>query len=131
MEREHALDSAIKIPANLMPGDSAINSVMEWVLSALLGSAATSIAVIAVAGVGFMMLRGRVDVRRATQAIIGCFVLFGASSIAAGIVAAVQGGAEPADILDDAEVMFPTPPARVQPASASDDPYAGAAAPRR
>lgn len=51
----------------------------------MLGTFATVAAVIAVATVGFMMLTGRINWRYGVTVILGCFVLFGASSIVAGI----------------------------------------------
>jgi len=56
-----------------------------------MGNVATAIAVMAVAAVGFMMLTGRVNWRFAATVIIGCFVLFGAGAIVAGIQAATAG----------------------------------------
>jgi type IV secretion system protein VirB2 len=43
------------------------------------------VAVIAVAMVGFMMLTGRMNWRFGATVILGCFILFGAASIVAGI----------------------------------------------
>jgi type IV secretion system protein VirB2 len=51
------------------------------------GAIATTVAVISVASVGFMALTGRVDLRRAATVILGCCILFGASSIATGVKA--------------------------------------------
>jgi type IV secretion system protein VirB2 len=42
-------------------------------------------AVIAVAAVGFMMLTGRINWRYGVTVVLGCFILFGAASIVAGI----------------------------------------------
>jgi type IV secretion system protein VirB2 len=50
------------------------------------------VAVIAVAVVGFMMLTGRINWRHGAVVILGCFVLFGAASIVAGIRSAALGG---------------------------------------
>ena len=52
-----------------------------------------SVAVIAVAMVGFMMLTGRLNWRFGATVIIGCFILFGAAAIVSGIqsTAAVSG----------------------------------------
>ena len=43
------------------------------------------VAVIAVASVGFLMLTGRINWRYGATVIVGCFILFGAASIVAGI----------------------------------------------
>jgi type IV secretory pathway VirB2 component (pilin) len=37
-----------------------------------------------------MMLTGSINVRRSVQVILGCFVIFGASTIANGLVAAMS-----------------------------------------
>jgi len=50
-----------------------------------MGTVATVAAVIAIACVGFMMLTGRINWRYGATVILGCFILFGAASIVAGI----------------------------------------------
>jgi type IV secretion system protein VirB2 len=69
-------------------GSGPILAAVEWLQGTLLGNLATTVAVIAVAFVGFMMLTGRVNWRYGVTVILGCFVLFGAASIVAGIQAA-------------------------------------------
>lgn len=66
-------------------GSGPIVSAVQWLQGTLLGTVATVVAVIAVACVGFMMLTGRMDWRRGGVVILGCFILFGAVSIVAGI----------------------------------------------
>src|SRR5215471_620090 len=66
-------------------GSSALVAALDWVQGTLLGNLATAAAVIAVAAVGFLMLTGRMDWRRGLTVVIGCFVIFGAVSIVAGI----------------------------------------------
>jgi type IV secretion system protein VirB2 len=111
---------------------NAFTAAVQWFDSTLLGTVTTAIAVIAVASVGFLLLSGRVDVRRAAQVILGCFVLFGASSIAAGIMRAVNADGSSAEIQ-----AAPLPPPAYPPAApqtrpeAAYDPYAGAALPSR
>jgi type IV secretion system protein VirB2 len=73
-------------------GSGAIIGAVHWLEGTLLGTVATVAAVIAVAVVGFMMLTGRIDWRRGAIVILGCFVLFGATSIVAGIRATAIGG---------------------------------------
>jgi type IV secretory pathway VirB2 component (pilin) len=108
-----------------------IDSAVYWIQSALTGGVASIIAVIAVASVGLLLLSGRLDLRRATQALFGCFVLSGASSIASGIVqamsataAAIETSAAQPDVLE--APPFPPMPQN----NASYDPYAGAAVPQ-
>ena len=63
-------------------------NALSWMQGTLLGNVATAVAVMAVAAVGFMMLTGRMNWRFGATVIIGCFVLFGAATIVAGIQAA-------------------------------------------
>jgi type IV secretion system protein VirB2 len=72
-------------------GSGVILGAVNWVQGTLLGAVATSVAVIAVAGVGFMMLTGRMDWRRGAMVVLGCFILFGAAAIVAGIQDAARG----------------------------------------
>lgn len=73
-------------------GSGVIVAAANWLQGTLLGTMATVVAVIAVAAVGFMMLTGRVNWRHGAVVILGCFVLFGAASIVAGIQSAATLG---------------------------------------
>lgn len=66
-------------------GSGVLVSAVNWLQGTLLGTIATVVAVIAVATVGFMMFTGRINWRYGATVVLGCFVLFGASSIVAGI----------------------------------------------
>ena len=66
-------------------GSSPINAAFGWMQQTMLGTVATTVAVMAVAAVGFMMLTGRLNWRFGATVIIGVFILFGAASIVAGI----------------------------------------------
>jgi type IV secretion system protein VirB2 len=66
-------------------GSGVIVSAVRWLEGTLLGTIATVVAVIAVASVGLLMLTGRINWRYGATVIIGCFILFGAASIVAGI----------------------------------------------
>ena len=66
-------------------GSGAIVGAVRWLEGTLLGTVATVVAVIAVATVGFLMLTGRINWRYGATVILGCFILFGATSIVAGI----------------------------------------------
>ncbi|OYX62343.1 MAG: type VI secretion protein [Sphingomonadales bacterium 32-64-17] len=66
-------------------GSGPIVSALLWLQGTMLGNVATAVAVMAVAAVGFMMLTGRLNWRFGATVIVGCFVLFGAASIVAGI----------------------------------------------
>ena len=67
--------------------DDPITSALTWMQSILLGPIATTVAVMAVAGVGFMMLTGRMNWRYGATVIIGVFIIFGAPRL----VATIQG----------------------------------------
>ncbi len=69
-------------------GSGPIVAALSWLQGTLLGNVATMVAVIAVAMVGFMMLTGRMNWRFGATVILGCFILFGAASIVAGIQSA-------------------------------------------
>ena len=66
-------------------GSGPIVGAVRWVQDSALGPVATGVAVIAVAVVGFMMLTGRMNWKHGITVIVGCFVLFGATAIVAGI----------------------------------------------
>ncbi|WP_286774586.1 TrbC/VirB2 family protein [Sphingomonas sp. 66-10] len=80
---------ALPAHAQDMAGDPAgsgvLVSAVRWLEGTLLGTIATVVAVIAVASVGFLMLTGRINWRYGATVILGCFILFGAASIVAGI----------------------------------------------
>lgn len=107
---DHFMTSFLRFPARLMAmiaamtpaavlaqtqpqtaapqGSSPIVNAMLWMQSILLGPIATSLAVMAVAAVGFMMLTGRMNWRFGATVIIGVFIIFGAPVIVAGIAGA-------------------------------------------
>lgn len=66
-------------------GSGPIVNALGWLQGTLLGNVATAVAVIAVAMVGFMMLSGRINWRLGATVVLGCFILFGATTIVAGI----------------------------------------------
>ena len=72
-------------------GSGPIVGALHWLQGTLLGTVATVAAVMAVALVGFMMLTGRMNWRYGITVIIGCFILFGAASIVAGIQSTATG----------------------------------------
>lgn len=92
-----ALFAMTASPAFAMNGDpqgsGPIVAALGWLQGTLLGNVATTIAVIAVAMVGFMMLTGRINWRFGATVIVGCFVLFGSAAIVSGIqsTAAMSG----------------------------------------
>ncbi|HYI46893.1 MAG TPA: TrbC/VirB2 family protein [Allosphingosinicella sp.] len=111
-------------------GASVIVAALWWLQATLLGTIATTIAIIAVSSVGLMMLSGRVNIRYGLTVIAGSFILFGASTIAAGIQASMAGaGLGAAPYVPPPQA--PAPPALPPPPPANPDPYAGASVPTR
>jgi type IV secretion system protein VirB2 len=73
-------------------GSNVIVNAATWMQGTLLGNLATALAVIAVGATGLMMLTGRIDWRRGATVIVGCFIVFGAGAIVAGIRSVATGG---------------------------------------
>lgn len=80
----------------------------RWAESLLLGSLATSLVVIAIGSIGFLMLSGRINLRRGAAIILGCFILFGATTIVRGFQGMAGRGAETAAAVQ----ATPPPPER-------------------
>ena len=72
-------------------GSNVVLTAVNWMQGTLLGNVATALAVIAVGATGLMMLTGRIDWRRGAIVILGCFIVFGAASIVAGIRSVASG----------------------------------------
>lgn len=113
--------------------DNVFLTAVQWLQDLLLGPLAISLAIIAVAALGLMMLSGRINIRRGGAVILGCFILFGAANIAQGLreAAGSAQSAQPAltiPVMEAAEgpVLQNTLAAPAQ-ATISADPYAGAA----
>jgi type IV secretory pathway VirB2 component (pilin) len=115
------------------PASTVFVHAVQWLQGTLLGSVATAVAVIAVASVGLLLFAGRIDIRRGVQVVIGCFILFGAASIATGLMQVVRGeSASPEMMPAQPPLPLPVPPATQIPIKAVPyDPYAGAALPAR
>lgn len=106
------------------------STAITWIQALLIGRLATAVAIIAVASVGFLLISGRIDVRRGAQVIVGCFILFGASTIASGIWSAASGTSGSPAMLP-ATMLPPPPPSQPALPASPYDPYAGAAMPQR
>ena len=92
----------------------------------MVGSLATTVAVIAVAWFGLTMLGGSASPRRAIQVVLGAFILFGAPLIArelAGMMRSTGGATSVSGQVQ--QTQPPLPP----PMPTDFDPYAGAAVP--
>lgn len=108
------------------PPTGVISAAASWVSDLLFGPLATTIAIIAIAWVGFAMLSGRIEIRRGLGVVFGCFLLFGARGIADGLRSSA--------ISDSSPIVAGAPPPPVfgiaAPAANTPngyDPYAGAA----
>jgi len=113
-----------------LSGANAVTSAVGWLESGLLGTVATAVVTIAIASIGLLMLTGRIDIRRAAQVIFGCFIIFGASTLANGVLVAISGRSSSPD-LDQAASPSPPPPPTIPTtanvASTPYNPYASAA----
>jgi type IV secretory pathway VirB2 component (pilin) len=113
------------------PGSSAIAGGVAWIEGAALGTVATTVAVIAVAAIGLLMLSGRLELRRGITVIFGCFLLFGASSIAAALAGLTGADRPPGQpVAPDPGPLSSRLLSSAPPPSAYD-PYAGASVPMR
>ena len=114
---------ALSTPA----GSTVLVEAAQWIQGTLLGTLATAVAVIAVAWIGFGMLSGRLNLQRGAIVILGCFVVFGAPIIAAGLMKVGE-----AQSSTSVATAVPPPP-MPQPSSSPVpyDPYAGASVPIR
>jgi hypothetical protein len=110
---------------NIIDG-SPLNSAIEWLEALLIGTAATTIAILTVASIGFLMLTGRTDLRRAARVIIGCFILFSASAIASGIVGALPPPPPAPPVAEPPPAYIPSVPKPT-----STDPFPGASIPNQ
>ncbi|MBV8971982.1 MAG: TrbC/VirB2 family protein [Sphingomonadaceae bacterium] len=107
----------------VITGDpNALAAAVAWVTGALLGSAATTIAVLAVAALGALTMAGRLPACRAIATVVGCAIVFAAGSIAGTLTERraipVSDGTPSA-----AAAAYPPPGAQAY------DPFAGAAVP--
>lgn len=110
------------------PAASPTADSLAWVQGAALGTVATTVAIIAVATIGLLMLSGRLELRRGITVAIGCFILFGAAGVAGALTGLGSAEARPSLVA----VQGPGPleiQTRSTPPPAAYDPYAGASVP--
>ena len=79
-----------------VPATSVFAAAGQWVTGTLLGSVAVSLCVIAIGFVGLRMMTGHLAARDGLRVVVACFVLLGASTIAAGVRRAADEAAHPA-----------------------------------
>lgn len=113
------------------PVHNPIADGVAWVQGAAIGSVATTVAVVAVAAMGLLMLSGRLELRRGLTLVLGCFILFGAGSIGTAITGGTIVEVTPttANAWASRPLTSTTPAAG--PSETSYDPYAGASVPFR
>ena len=104
------------------PEPSVIGTAVEWCVSLVSGPWVTAIATVAVAGIGFALLAGRMPVKRAALVVVGIFLMAGAGSVVrmAPNVAS-DSGALPPYVLPSSQK-----PSDAAPSPDAFDPYAGA-----
>ena len=100
----------------------------QWIEGLVQGPLAVTLAILAVAGTGLMMLNGRLPARRGAIVIVGCFLLFGAPAIARGLYASASSVAGSDRSPSSSAQVLPEPPVPEPPPTAPSeaDPYAGA-----
>lgn len=112
---------------------SALLSAAQWVEVLIQGPLATGLAALAIAALGFALLRGHIPVKRGATATLGCFVLLGAPAIAYGIVgiASDHADARPPMVAVNIEPSAPIFEVPAKPKGLLvSDPYAGASVAR-
>lgn len=112
----------------LQQNDGAVAAAVKWVADGLLGPAATSIAILAIAALGLAMLLGRFDLRSAGRTVLGSFILFGAPLIAYALMQSLA--AREIAIPEVTQTAPAAPPPSVPKNAPANDPYAGAAVPQ-
>lgn len=111
--------------------NGALVGAADWIGALLTGSIAITVATLAIAAVGFLMLTGRVPVGRAGPIVLGCFILFSAQVIGRGL-AGLQHDGIAAAMVDPTVARAPALAPAYQPTTPrfeQKDPFAGAAVP--
>lgn len=111
-------------------GVSPLGAAALWLQATLLGTIATSIAVIAVAGIGLLLLSGRIPYRRGMTVLAGCFIVFGAARIATGLQSITPREDQFKAPLAAPPPALPPPPPAPPVRQRDYDPYAGASVPQ-
>ena len=113
---------------SLIPGSPyALVDSVNWWTALLTGTIGNVVAVIAIAWLGFMMFEGHLQIRGGIRVVIGCFILFGAPLIAAGLMSASHG-VQAMPVPPPAPAPTPIATPKKPP---SFDPYAGASVPNQ
>lgn len=99
-------------------------SAALWIKALLSGPLATAVAIVAVTLLAALLISGRVPSRRAAEVLVGIFVVFGAATVADGIVGGSSEKPQPSVLPSEPIAVLVRPPA-----AAAYDPYAGASVP--
>ena len=119
-------------PDAAVPQTSVFAAAINWIELTLVGDLATAVAIIAIGWFGMMMLSGRFSRRRGIELIVGCFIIFGASTVASGIMNALKTDTPDTQTVPPEPPVIAVAPAVPPPAPVAPyDPYAGAALPPR
>jgi len=105
------------------PAEPVFSTGATWLNGMLLGTVATTLCIIAIAFVGFMLMSGRIAVREAIRVALGCFILLGAPAIALGLQTLAGDAAQSS--MKGVPSVSTVPPVQNLP-PANYDPYAGA-----
>jgi type IV secretion system protein VirB2 len=106
------------------PQSPPLSSAAGWLTGAVSGSVAVILCVLAVAFVGLLLMSGRLALRDAGRVALACFVVLGASTIAAGLRGAAVAVVPMSHHPETIPVAQLPPPPPLPPANY--DPYAGA-----
>ena len=107
------------------PAQPVLGTASEWTQGTMGGTLATALCVIAIAILGFLLLTGRLQVRRSAEVALGCFLLLGAGLLAAQLQQ-LAGSAAGANTAEREQINVPEPAETQAPPPANYDPYAGA-----
>lgn len=78
-------------PFAVTQNDDPLGTSATWIAGLSTGSIAVSLAVLAVAAIGFQLLSGRLQVRSAARTLLGVFVLLGSGLTATTLIGLVEG----------------------------------------
>jgi type IV secretory pathway VirB2 component (pilin) len=108
------------------PTQSVFEAINAWVMALLSGQATTVLCTIAIAVLGYSLMAGRIPIRKAILAVLGCFLLFGATHLANDLQKLARS-----NIPVEPDIITVSPPPEIEPEAplppANYDPYAGAA----
>jgi type IV secretory pathway VirB2 component (pilin) len=110
----------------ISPPSAGLASAIQWLADLLIGTLAVSLAIVAIAVAGLLMLQGRLGIRDGARTIAGCFIVFGAPIIAKGLWESARPQGSPIEIEAAPPFIAPEMPAKT---NANPDPYAGASVP--